>query len=66
MLNGKKFPKVFFTLFENEEDVARFSVTPCIIVLSVGDLVVATFTIEMSDSSYISSRSRVLVEVAKS
>ena len=43
MLNGKKFPKVFFTLSEKEEDVAGFSVTP-----------------------YISSRSRVPVEVAKS
>ena len=40
MLNGKKFPKVFFTLSEKEEDVAGFSVTP-----------------------YISSRSRVPVEV---
>ena len=35
-------------------------------VLSVGDLVVATFSVEMSDSSDFSSRSRVPVEVAKS
>ena len=66
MVNGKKFPKVFLALSENEEDVAGFSVTPCIIVLSVGDLVVATFSVEMSDISDISSRSRVPVEVAKS
>ena len=31
-----------------------------------GDLVVATFSVEMSDSSDISSRSRVPVEVTKS
>ena len=35
-------------------------------VLSVGDLLVATVSIEMSDSSDISSRSSVPVEVAKS
>ena len=57
---------MFFTLSENEEDVAGFSVVLCIMVLSVGDLVVATFSVEMSDSSDISSRSRVPVEVAKS
>ena len=62
----KMFPKVFFTLSENDEDVAGFSVMPTIMVLSVGDLVVATFSVEMSDSSDISSRSRVPVEVAKS
>ena len=39
---------------------------PCIMLLSVGDLVVATFSVEMSDSFDISSRSRVPVEVAKS
>ena len=53
----KMFPKVFFTLSENDEDVASFSVMPTTMVLSVGDLVVATFSIEMSDSSVISSRS---------
>ena len=63
MVNGKKFPKVFFTLSENDEDVADFSVTPSIMVLSVGDLVVATFSVEMSGSSDISSRSKVPVEV---
>ena len=55
-----------FTLSENDEDVAGFSVTPSIMVLSVGDLVVATFSVEMSDSSDISSRSIVPVEVANS
>ena len=58
--------KVFFTLSENDEDVPGFSVTPSVMVLSVGDLVVATFSVEISDSSDISSRSRVPVEVAKS
>ena len=66
MVNGKKFPKLFFTLSENEEVVPGFFVTPCIIVLSVGDLVAATFSVEMSGSADISSRSRVPVEVAKS
>ena len=66
MVNGKKFPKVFFTRSENEEDVTGFSVTPCIIMLSVVDLVVPTFSVEMSDSSDISFQSRVPVEVAKS
>ena len=65
MVDGKKFPKVFFTLSENDEDFAGFSVTPSVLVLSVGGLVVATFSVEMSDSSDISSRSRVTVEVAK-
>ena len=37
-----------------------------LIVLSLGDLVVVTFSVEMSDSSDISSRSRVPAEVAKS
>ena len=66
MVNGKKFRKVFLTLSENEEDVVGFSVMPCIIVLSVGDLVVATFSVEISDSSDISSRTRVTVEVETS
>ena len=35
-------------------------------MLSVGDFVVAIFSVEMSDSSDISSRSRFPVEVAKS
>ena len=55
-----------FTLSENDADVACFSVTPAIIVLSVGDLLVATISVEMSDSSEISSQSNVPVEVAKS
>ena len=54
---GKMFPKVFFALSENDEDVACFSVTPAIMVLSRGDLIVATISVEMSDSSDISSRS---------
>ena len=57
---------MFFTLSENDEDVASFSVKPTIMVLSAGDLVIATFSVEMSDSSDISSRSKVPVEVAKS
>ena len=36
IVNGKIFPKVYFTLSENDEDVACFSVTPAIMVLSVG------------------------------
>ena len=44
MVKGKKFSKVFFTGSENEEDV-----TPCFMVLSVGDLVVVTSSVEMSD-----------------
>ena len=55
---------MFFSLSENEEDVAGFSVTSCIIALSVGDLVVATFSVHLF--SDISSRSKVPVEVAKS
>ena len=66
MVNGKMFPKVFFILSENDEDVVCFPVPPAIIVLSVGDLLVAAISVEMSDSSDISSRSSVPVEVAKS
>ena len=55
-----------FTLSEKDEDVAYFSVTPAIMVLSVGDLLVAKNSVEMSDSSDIFSRSSVPVEVAKS
>ena len=66
MVHGKKFPKVFFTLSENHEYVTGFPVTPCIMVLFIGDLVVATLSVGMSDSSDISSRSRVPVEVARS
>ena len=66
MVNGEKVPKVFFSLSENDEDVAGCSVTPSIVVLSVGDLVVAIFSVEMSDSSDISSRSQVPVEELKS
>ena len=63
MVNGKMFPKVFFTLSEIDEDIACFSITPAIMVLSVGDLLVATISVEMLDSSDISSRSNVSVEV---
>ena len=49
MVNGKKFLKKFFTLSENDEDVVGFSVTPSTMVLPVGDLVAATFSIEMCD-----------------
>ena len=57
---------MFFTLSENEEDVAGLSVTPCIMVLSMGDIVVAIFSVEMWDHSDISSPSRFPVDVAKS
>ena len=53
MVNGKMFPKVFFVFFilsENDEDVVCFSVPPAIMVLSVGDFLVATISVEMSDS----------------
>ena len=66
MLNRKMFPKVFLILSENDEDVDCFLVPPAIMVLSVGDLLVAAISVEMSDSSDISSRSNVPVEVAKS
>ena len=59
MLNGKMFPKVFFILSENDDDVVCFPVPLAIIVLSVGDLLVAATSVEMSDSSDISSRSNV-------
>ena len=65
MVNGRLFPKVLFILSENDEDVGCFSVPPAIMVLSVGDILVATFSVEMLDSSDISSRSNVPVEVAK-
>ena len=55
MVNGKMFPKVFLILSENDDDVVCFSVPPAIIVLSVGDLLVAAISVEMSDSSDISS-----------
>ena len=68
VVKGKTFPKVFLSRSENEEDVAALSATPCIMVLSVGDpaAAAAAFSVEMSDSSDISSRSRVPLEVAKS
>ena len=66
MVNGKMFPKVFLILSENDNDVVCFSVPPAIIVLSVGDLLVAAISVEITDSSDISSRSNVPVEVAKS
>ena len=62
----RSFSNVFFTLSENEDDIAALSVTPDIMVLSVGKPAAAGFSVEMSDSSDISSHSRVLVEVAKS
>ena len=58
------FPKVFLILAENDEDVVCYSVPPAIIVLSVGDLLVPTISVEMSDISDISSWSNVPVEVA--
>ena len=66
MVNGKKLPKVFFTRSENEEDVAAFSINSRIMVLSAGEPPTVGFSIERMDSSEISSRSRVQVEVAKS
>ena len=54
---------MFLILSENDDDVVCFSVPPVIIVLSVG---VAAISVEMSDSSDISSRSNVPVERAKS
>ena len=65
MVNKKKFPKVFFTHSENEYKNAAFSVTPCIMILSVGEPPTAGFLVELSSSSDISSRSKVPVEVAK-
>ena len=62
MVNGKMFPNVFFILSENDDDVVCFPVPPVIIVLSVGDLLVAATSVEMSNSSDISSRSNVPVK----
>ena len=59
MVNGKTFLKVLFTLSENDEDVPCFFVTPAIMVLSVGVLLVTTISVEISDNSNISSRSSV-------
>ena len=42
------FPKVFLVLSENDDDVVFLSVPPAIIVLSVGDLLVAAISDEMS------------------
>ena len=58
----RNFPKCS----EKEHDVAAFSVTTCIMVLSVGEPDAAGFSVEMSDSSVIYSQSRVPVEVVKS
>ena len=66
IVSGKKFPELFSTRSENKEDVAAFPVTRRIMVLSVGEPPTAGFSIEMSDLSDDSSRSSVLVEVAKS
>ena len=57
----KEVYKVFLTPSENEENVAAFFVIPCNMVLSVGEPATAGFY-----SSYISSRSRLPVEVTKS
>ena len=65
MVNGENFPKLFLTRSENEEDVAAFSVNPCIIALSINEPPIAGFSIEMSDSSDSSKRSKVPVEKAK-
>ena len=43
---------MFLTFSENEDDVAAFSVTPRIMVLSVGEPAAAGFSVEMSDSSH--------------
>ena len=43
---------MFLTFSENEDDVAAFSVTPCIMILSVGEPAAAGFSVEMSDSSH--------------
>ena len=59
-------PRVFLTRFEKEEDVAAFSFTQCIKVLSVGEPHTADFSAEVSENSDISSRSRIPVEVGKS
>ena len=48
LVNGKKILKMFLTFSENEEDVAVFSVTPCMILLSVGDPAVTAFSFEIS------------------
>ena len=55
-----------FHSFQKRGGRCRFLRLPCIVVLSVGGLVVATFSVEMSESSEFSSQSRVQVEVAKS
>ena len=64
IVNGKKNPKVFLTRSENEEDVAAF-LSPMHHSF-VSEPASAGSSIEMSDSSNISSGSRVPVEVAKS
>ena len=51
--------------FSKRGDVAAFSVTHCIMVLSVGESATAGFSFEMSDSSDISSGARVPIEVVK-
>ena len=50
---------MFLTRSENEEDVTTLSVNQRVMVLSVGDpaAAAAAFSVEMSDSSDISSRS---------
>ena len=59
MENGKKLLKVFFSRSENKEDVAAFSINPCIMVLSAGELPTVWFSIERLDSSKISFLLRV-------
>ena len=50
-----RFEFEFLTRFENE-DVAAFSLIPCIVVLSVGEPAIAVISVVMSDSSEIFSR----------
>ena len=64
IVNGKKTPKVFSTRSKNEEDVAAF-LSPMHHGF-VSEPATAGLSVEMSDSSNISSGSRVPVEVAKS
>ena len=61
----REFYKLLLTRSENKEDVAAFSINPCIIALSINEPPIAGFSIEMSDSSDSSKRSKVPVEKAK-
>ena len=46
MVNGKNFQKKFLFRSENEEDVATFSVTSCILLLSIGEPPTVRLSIE--------------------